>query len=213
MNQNSGKLALALVSLMGVWVLVYWLAPGAPKVTFAEQVTQQPIEEPIESSEVKPVPMVERPSRVERPINAEASTPDRFEVPAGGGVIAPEFREHTVAQGETFETIGAKYYGKRGMGSVIARANPFVDPRRLKPGRVLRVPKDPSNIQGVEVLPAGERDQFVIVKSGDTLSSIAKSVYGTVTMADAIFEANRDQLTSPDSLSLGQRLRLPKGPT
>lgn len=215
MNQNSGKLALGLLALLGVWILVYWLAPASPKVTFAEQVT---IEPPPEETVVPPVVQVpqSKPKPQSEPAkNEPVRQPERVRphVPDGGGVIAPEFIDHTVAAGETFDTIAAKYYGKRGMGNVIARANPFADPRRLKPGRVLKVPKDPGNIQGIEVVPESAEERIVVVRAGDTLSSISKAAFGTVNMADAIFDANRDTLSSPDDLAVGQRLRLPKGPT
>lgn len=217
MNQNSGKLALGLLALLGVWILVYWLAPASPKVTFAEQVT---IETP--SSETVVPPVVQAPERnpeikpkPEPEKNEPSKVPEKVRphVPDGGGVIVPEFFDHTVASGETFDTIAAKYYGKRGMGNVVARANPFADPRRLKPGRVLKVPKDPGNVQGIEVVPESAEERIVVVRAGDTLSSISKAAFGTVNMADAIFDANRDTLSSPDDLSVGQRLRLPKGPS
>lgn len=218
MNQNSGKLALGLLALLGVWILVYWLAPASPKVTFAEQVTIEPPSETVVPPVVQtPEPKPEfKPKPQPEPAKSEpAKVPERVRphVPEGGGVIAPEFFDHTVAAGETFDTIAAKYYGKRGMGNVIARANPFADPRRLKPGRVLKVPKDPGNIQGIEVTPESAEERIVVVQPGDTLSSISKAAFGTVNMADAIFDANRDTLSSPDDLSVGQRLRLPKGPT
>jgi LysM repeat protein len=47
------------------------------------------------------------------------------------------------------------------------------------------------------------------VKSGDTLSKIAKQVLGDGAAYMKIFEANRDQLTNPDLIKPGQVLRLP----
>ena len=47
------------------------------------------------------------------------------------------------------------------------------------------------------------------VKSGDTLSKIAKQVLGDGSEYMRIFEANRDQLTNPDLIKPGQVLRLP----
>ncbi len=47
------------------------------------------------------------------------------------------------------------------------------------------------------------------VKSGDTLSKIAKEVtHGKLTY-NQIFEANRDQLDDPDQINVGQRLVIP----
>jgi LysM repeat protein len=49
------------------------------------------------------------------------------------------------------------------------------------------------------------------VKSGDTLSKIAKEMLGNASDYTKIFEANRDQLTDPDLIKPGQVLRLPIG--
>lgn len=47
------------------------------------------------------------------------------------------------------------------------------------------------------------------VKSGDTLSQIAKDHLGSAGAYMKIFEANKDQLTDPDKIKPGQVLRLP----
>jgi nucleoid-associated protein YgaU len=47
------------------------------------------------------------------------------------------------------------------------------------------------------------------VKSGDTLSKIAKEHLGNANAYMKIFEANRDQLNNPDMIKPGQVLKLP----
>jgi nucleoid-associated protein YgaU len=47
------------------------------------------------------------------------------------------------------------------------------------------------------------------VKSGDTLSKIAKEHLGDAKAYMAIFEANRDQLSDPDMIKPGQVLKIP----
>jgi nucleoid-associated protein YgaU len=47
------------------------------------------------------------------------------------------------------------------------------------------------------------------VKSGDTLSKIAKEHLGNANSYMAIFEANRDQLSDPDKIKPGQVLKIP----
>jgi nucleoid-associated protein YgaU len=47
------------------------------------------------------------------------------------------------------------------------------------------------------------------VKSGDTLSSIAKRFYGDSSAYNKIFEANKGQLSDPDKIKVGQTLKLP----
>ncbi len=47
------------------------------------------------------------------------------------------------------------------------------------------------------------------VQPGDTLSKIAKEQYGNANEYNKIFEANRDKLTSPDKIQVGQDLVIP----
>ena len=47
------------------------------------------------------------------------------------------------------------------------------------------------------------------VKSGDTLSAIAKAHLGSAGAYMKIFELNKDQLSDPDKIKPGQVLRLP----
>jgi nucleoid-associated protein YgaU len=48
------------------------------------------------------------------------------------------------------------------------------------------------------------------VKSGDTLSRIAKEHLGDANAYMKIFEANRDQLSDPDKIKPGQVLKIPE---
>ena len=50
---------------------------------------------------------------------------------------------------------------------------------------------------------------FHEVKRGDTLSKIAKEVYGDPMKYPEIFEANKPMLTDPDKIYPGQILRIP----
>ena len=51
--------------------------------------------------------------------------------------------------------------------------------------------------------------QHYVVKKDDTLSKIAKELYGDPMLYPKIFEANRDILTDPDRIKPGQKLRIP----
>lgn len=76
------------------------------------------------------------------------------------------------------------------------------------------------NVAGVEkvedsmtvaVPPKPEEPPAVMhtVKSGDTLSKIAKDHYGDATKYPVIFEANKPMLSHPDKIYPGQVLRIP----
>jgi nucleoid-associated protein YgaU len=57
-------------------------------------------------------------------------------------------------------------------------------------------------------LPVPERKYTV--KSGDTLSKIAKEYYGDASQYMKIFKANGSQLTDPDKIKVGQELVIPR---
>jgi nucleoid-associated protein YgaU len=49
-----------------------------------------------------------------------------------------------------------------------------------------------------------------VVKPGDTLSGIAKAVYGDWKNWQNIYEANKDKIKNPDVIQVGWELKLPK---
>ena len=57
--------------------------------------------------------------------------------------------------------------------------------------------------------PAQAPAKTYTVKSGDTLSQIAKEHLGSAGAYMKIFDLNKDQLTDPDKIKPGQVLRLP----
>lgn len=57
--------------------------------------------------------------------------------------------------------------------------------------------------------PAAAASRTYTVVSGDSLSKIAKHMYGDGNHWMQIFEANRDKLSDPDRISPGQVLRIP----
>ncbi|MEQ8934542.1 MAG: peptidoglycan-binding protein LysM [Amphiplicatus sp.] len=63
-----------------------------------------------------------------------------------------------------------------------------------------------SHIEVEEKTPAAT---FYTVKSGDTLSKIAKEHYGDAGKYPAIFDANKPMLSNPDKIYPGQTLRIP----
>jgi len=72
------------------------------------------------------------------------------------------------------------------------------------------------NVEGVaavedaaDVSVAGRASQFHTVESGDTLSAISKTYYGTWRLYPEIFEANKPMLSDPDKIYPGQVLRIP----
>lgn len=215
MDSVAARVANGVFGLVVVWIGVYWLWPASPRVT--ADATPLITVAPLGGGDTAgPTPR--------EPVVQPSPTPveSRVESRRVDTVIPPEFADYTVQAGDTFQTISRRVYGTSAHADAIARANALKDPKRLKPGQTLRVPKDPSNVQGkpttVEVqVPiqepqAAPSDQTYEVKPGDSLSSIAQKFYGTVKHADLIYKANGNQLASPDKLRVGQKLVIPPKP-
>ncbi len=62
---------------------------------------------------------------------------------------------------------------------------------------------------GAGSAPGAGAAKTYTVKSGDTLSRIAKEHYGDANKYTKIFEANKDQLKDPDVIKPGQILKIP----
>jgi nucleoid-associated protein YgaU len=216
MDERSSRLFVGICLLVLLWIGTYWLyEPGGGKAGGNPSISFDPSDG---SAPVQPTPEA---ARDPIPVRFEP-VPPPAELDPGLRVVAPAVRKHTVRQGDTFESIARQYFGPEGSASVIARANPLKDPTRLKPGDVIIVPEDPDNIQGVVVRADGAPAEApppqtppaveYLVKPGDSLSRIAQSYYGSTRHADFIFRSNRDVLSSPDRLRVGQTLRLPPLP-
>lgn len=229
MTDNATRIAGGLLLLLGLWVAVYWTWPTEPRITLdgARITTPTPVP-PItrpDGTIVAPITPISQdglPTTKPEPETTTAAGPNSgvnsgqgSTTDTGARVVPPQFTTHTVADGETFAKISRKYFGTDIHANAIARANPFIDPTRLRAGRVIRVPKDPGNIQGkVEDAPrspkpSGAGSSEYVVQAGDSLSKIAKQVYNDERLANKIYEANRDRMAGPDKLKLGQKLRIP----
>lgn len=222
MDERSSRIFFGLCMLVLVWIGVYWMWQPSreqePVITFANQpLVEPPVEEPVEV----PDPVGEPAGLTTDPEPEPVAEPVIKPAPR---LIPPEFTEHIVQPDELMQTIARQYFGSIDDWTIIAKANPKIDPRKLRPGMVLRIPKDKTNIQGKlvggDVEPGvitphtddGSKVIEYIVQSGDSLSRISLRIYGSSRHAQFIFESNRDTMRSIDSISIGQLLRLPPLP-
>lgn len=65
------------------------------------------------------------------------------------------------------------------------------------------------DVSGVTAPAATVEVTYYEIKSGDTLSAIAKAHYGSANKYHAIFEANREVIKDPDLIFPGQVIRIP----
>jgi len=73
---------------------------------------------------------------------------------------------------------------------------------RVKPGATQKSP-------AAAATPSSANTTYT-VQEGDTLSAIAKRLLGNANEYQAIFAANRDQLSDPDKIKPGQVLKIPQ---
>jgi nucleoid-associated protein YgaU len=70
-------------------------------------------------------------------------------------------------------------------------------------------PADFSDVSGGHSSAAPAAAQTYTVKSGDSLSKIARHLYGDANSWHKIYDANRDKITNPDLIHPGQVLTIP----
>ena len=110
---------------------------------------------------------------------------------------------YTVEKGDSLSKIAKRQYGDPMKYPAIFEANrPMLkDPDEIYPGQVLRIPP----MAGTYSAAMNTYE----VKSGDTLSKIAKEMYGDASKYNKIFKANQPMLDNPDDIRVGQILSIP----
>lgn len=219
MEHRGNRTILALTLLVVVWIVTYWIwQPRSERdlrVTFPEPLTNTGVQVSPDTPSLTPIqPSPDRPE----PVNPEPPKPQT--PPQDPDFGQPPFRWYTVQPNDTAERIAARELGSTQHWRAIARANPIKDISRLIPGDQIKIPLDPGNPQGrpdnrTTPTPAAPKNIEYVVRSGDTLSGIAKQFYGSASpqFIDLIFNANRDRLRNKDDLRLGQTLMIPPKPT
>jgi nucleoid-associated protein YgaU len=80
----------------------------------------------------------------------------------------------------------------------------------VKSGSSSTAKPDFSNVKsGSSSTAPAPGEQIYTVAAGDSLSKIAKKLYGDANQWKRIFEANRDQIKNPDLIHPGQKLKIP----
>jgi nucleoid-associated protein YgaU len=137
-----------------------------------------------------------------------SATPGHFELAdllRFAGVLpgAAPVRTYVVKPGDTLSGIAQQELGDAERWHEIFALNLATvhHPDRIFPGQVLFLP-GPTPIQPTP--------RFYIVKSGDTLSSIAKRELGNESRWPEIFAANSDAIVNPDAIFPGQVFLIPR---
>jgi nucleoid-associated protein YgaU len=129
-------------------------------------------------------------------------------------------RRYVVKQGESFWSIAQSEYGNGAYFPHILRANPGVDPQRVRAGTQIVLPNRndvvaaaaPRQPQPAAAEQLDANTQYR-VQSGDNLSVIAKKLYGRYDKWLSIYEHNKELIgPNPAVLKNGMILRLPETP-
>ncbi len=139
----------------------------------------------------------------------------------GTEVEAPEAgrpKTHRVREGETLSAIAAIHFGDSAAWPRILAANPGVDADRLAVGTELLIPttneSDPDPPPASEsptVAPAATSPRVHVVATGETLTSIARALWGDGSLWQRLYEQNRALIgADPGALAVGMRLVVPE---
>jgi len=152
---------------------------------------------------------------------AGASTPGESSKPG-------ETKTHVVQAGDNFSTLAEKYLGNMKYASLIAKANPNVDPRKLKVGSKINVPPAPEaaatasptppagparpsatpTLAKAEPIPAG---RAYTVKDGERWYNLASRFLGKGERWTELYELNKERVPrNPNILPPGTVIELPK---
>ncbi len=156
---------------------------------------------------------------------ASVSADADFHLPMPSPATQPAAaRTHTVQLNETFVSIAEAAYGNKAYYPHLIRANPTIDPRKLRPGMVINVPPAsevradgsaaaPSSDLSTSAARIDEKTEYK-VQAGDSLYKISTKLYGKADRADKIYDLNKSAIGSnPAHLKLGMVLKLPEAPT
>ena len=142
-------------------------------------------------------------------------------------------KEHKMAQGETFSSIALSLYGDVKYAREIVKANPNLEPSRVRAGTVIKLP-DMATIRASQNAPAGAPSGSAVtagatatkaepsidpskeyrIQPNDSLHKIALKLYGKADKADAIYDANKEKIGGdPHRIKVGMVLKLPEPPT
>ncbi len=129
---------------------------------------------------------------------------------------------HTVVDGDSLYRIAEKYLGDGTRWHEIVNANPgkIGQDNQIQVGLKLTIPTAQSHHPAPARTPDSQTPtpsstpirsthKTYTVKSGDTLFSIARAQLGDGGKWKSIYEANRDKLADPDSVKVGQSLKIP----
>ncbi|UCD28933.1 MAG: LysM peptidoglycan-binding domain-containing protein [Planctomycetota bacterium] len=134
---------------------------------------------------------------------------------------------HVIQAGDTYSALAKKYYGSVKYTSLLVKANPGTEPRRLMVGTKVRIPNLPaSSVSGTsavgstaspspllmaEPIPSVPKDRAYTVKESEGWTALAERFLGDASRWPELYELNRERV--PHNYNLrpaGTVIELPK---
>ncbi|WP_428940933.1 LysM peptidoglycan-binding domain-containing protein [Fontivita pretiosa] len=163
------------------------------------------------------------PGAVSPSLESSAASESR---PDASASAAPGARTHVVQPGESFATIAQAAYGSAAYYPHLIRANPTLDPRKLRPGMVINLPPisqvradsttaaASDSPRATAAAPATDPRTEYRVQPNDSLYKISLKLYGKADRVDKLYELNKSTIgPNPARLKEGMVLKLPEPPT
>ncbi len=164
-------------------------------------------------------------SGIDKPIRTPVPNFPGVSPDTGNAASAPAGK-YKIQSGDTFSRIAAKLYNDRNLYQVIEKANPGVNPSKLKIGQEINVPAAPpassSTASARDALTppapaitgALDASRQYRIQPGDTLHKISQKLYGKTKFWAALYDANKSAI-GPDAgkLRVGTILALPHVPS
>ncbi len=123
-----------------------------------------------------------------RLIAAANGIPDPDVVNVGQRLVFPDYLRHTVAPGDTLQSVSSRFYGQAELSRLIAAASGVGEGAGVNPGQQLIVP---------------ELSRYTVAP-GDTLSALASRFYGDASFFPPIAGVNG--IADPGHINVGQSL-------
>ncbi|NRA44283.1 MAG: LysM peptidoglycan-binding domain-containing protein [Oligoflexales bacterium] len=137
----------------------------------------------------------------------------------GGDSYDSESFKYTIVKGDWLSKIAQRVYGDMYKWPLIANANSYIkNPNLIYPNDVISVPiideqsrEFSRTYAQVDLNKAEIEEKFVSIKikKGESLSKIAKKVFGSVDAWKTIWQANQANIPNPDMVVVGQVIKVP----